>query len=64
MSVQIDVSQGKHGDYLLIRATKDTVNQYYSEQTRGYIAELHAFDIAEVKSKVDADPRLGDRRPV
>lgn len=60
MSVQIDVSQGKHGDYLLITVTKDTVNQYYSEQTRGYIAELSSFDIAEVKSRVDADPRLGD----
>ena len=59
----IEVSPGKHGGYLLITADKGTLGLAYSDVLYGYIASLSPADLAEVKARVDADPRLGDRRP-
>lgn len=57
------INAGEHGEYLLIVVKKDAVELTYSEQHHGYLASLNPTDLAEVKAMVDADPRLGDRRP-
>jgi len=63
MSVQIDVSQGKHGDYLLIRASADTVTLDWIRPINRYEATISDNGKAKAKEMVDADPRLGDRKP-